>query len=157
MYFEKFPTIEYEGIDMHDITIRYKINELVRDSVNTYEQYKLSYGERPEDVSYRLYDSVTFHWVILLMNDISNPLDEWFKTDEELELLISEKYVSGDDIHHWLDSEGYFINDDQGGGSVSVTNREFEELINDERRNIKVLRPEYLYQLINEFEKSING
>jgi len=158
MYFEKFPKIEYNGIITPDVSIRYKINTLVRDSVNTYELYRLSEGEKPEDVSYRIYGEVTYHWVILMMNDISDPLGEWFRNDVEMDLFLDNKY--GNDvgaIHHYEDGDGYVIPVYADASTVTITNREYEEALNDAKREIRVLRPEYLYQLINEFETTVNG
>jgi len=157
MYFEKFPKIEYDGTVIADVSIRYKINELVRDSVNTYELYRLSDGEKPEDVAYRIYGSVSFHWVILLMNDITDPIGEWFRSDQELTQYIELLYGigNGGDVHHYEDADGYVINEYQDANTVTYSNTDYEEAINDGRREIKVLRPEYLYQLINEFESSI--
>jgi len=157
MYFEKFPKIEYNGVSIHDVSIRYKINTIVRDSVNTYELYRLSEGEKAEDVSYRLYGDVSFHWVLLMMNDITDALGEWFRNDDEMDLLIEEKYVDGNALHHYEDGDGYVIPEYVDASTVTISNRDFEEGLNDAKREIKVLRPEYLYQLINEFESSING
>jgi len=157
MYFEKFPKIEYNGVVIPDISIRYKINTMVRDSVNTYELYRLSEGEKPEDVAFRMYGEVTYHWVVLLMNDISDPLGEWFRNDVEMDLYIADKYVDPSAVHHYEDSDGYVIAAYVDQSTVTITNREYEEEINNDKREIKVLRPEYLYQLINEFETTING
>lgn len=158
MYFEKFPLVEYDGQIIHDISVRFIINTAVRDSVVTYELYRLSEGEKPEDVSYRIYGSVNYHWVILLMNDITDPLDEWFRTDSEMDSLLTQLYGAGkeDDDHHYEDIDGYVIGSIQGGNDVTISNRVFEEAINDARREIKVLRKDYLFQLINEFETSLN-
>lgn len=158
MYFKKFPKIEYNGTTMPDISIRYKINKLVKESVNTYELYRLSEGEKPEDVSYRMYGDVTYHWVVLMMNDIADPFDGWFRNDEEMEIFLTDKYAGEiDSVHHYEDADGYYINDYADTSTNTITNREYEESLNDNLREIKVLRPAYLSQLITEFESTING
>lgn len=157
MYFEKFPKIEYGDTIMPDISIRYKINTMVRDSVNTYELYRLSEDEKPEDVSYRVYGDVGYHWVILMMNDVSDPLGEWFRNDNEMDLFLDGKYDDPSGVHHYEDTDGYVISEYVNGSTVTVSNREYEEKINDGLREIKILRPEYLYQLIHDFESTING
>ena len=157
MYFEKFPKIEYNNVIIPDLSIRYKINTMVRDSVNTYELYRLSEGEKPEDVSYRLYGEVSYHWVVLMMNDISDPLGEWFRNDLEMDLYVDDLYVDPNGVHHYEDSDGYVIAAYVDSSTVTISNREYEEGLNDAKREIKVLRPQYLYQLINEFETTING
>jgi len=157
MYFEKFPKIEYNDVIIPDLSIRYKINDLVRQSVNTYELYRLSESEKPEDVSYRIYGEVTYHWVVLLMNDITDPLDEWFRNDVEMDLYINDLYDDPDGVHHYEDGDGYVINELDNGDDVTISNREYEERLNNAKREIKILRPEYLYQLINEFESTVNG
>lgn len=158
MYFEKFPKIEYEGNTLPDISIRYKINTLVKESENTYELYRLSDGEKPEDVAYRVYGDPTYHWVVLLMNDVVDPLDDWFRNDEEMELLLTAKYgVNVGDVHHYHDAEGYVIATYIDSSTVTITNREYEEGLNRDLRKIKILRPVYLSQLITEFESTVNG
>lgn len=157
MYFDKFPKIEYGDAVAPDISIRYKINTLVRDSVSTYELYRLSENEKPEDVAYRVYGDVTFHWVILMMNDISDPLGEWYRNDTEMDAFLDEKYANPEAVHHYEDADGYVIPAYVDASTVTVTNRDYEERINDSMREIKILRPEYLYQLISDFESTIDG
>lgn len=63
-----------------------------------------------------------------------------------------------DAVHHFEDSEGNILNPYDGwlgaytegsqlGGIVAVTNRQYEETNNDAKRNIRVIRPEYIEQL----------
>ena len=155
MYFDKFPKIEYNGVRMPDVSIRYKINELVRDSVNTYELYRLSENEKVEDVAYRIYGDVTYNWIILLMNDITDPFNEWYRNDTELASYIDDLYGNPIAVHHYEDADGYVIPAYVDVNTVTITNREYEALVNDGRREIKVLRPEFLYQLVDDFESTI--
>ena len=158
-YFEKFPKIEYNGVVMPDVSIRYKINDIIKNNINVYELYRVSENEKVEDVAYKMYGDVNYHWVILMTNDITDPLGGWFRNDIELAELSAMKWSDPSDIHHAMDAEGYAVNYDANdpGATTNVTNAEYDALLNDELREIKILRPRFLAQAINEFESTINA
>ena len=158
MYFDKFPKIEYGEDTLPDITINFKINEKIKTSAETYELYRLSENEKPEDVAYRVYGDVTFHWVVLLMNDIIDPMGGWFRNDEEMEAYLATEYDTEiEAVHHYEDEDGYVIGSYADSTTVTITNRLYAEGLNNDLREIKVLRPVYLSQLIAEFESTVNG
>lgn len=157
MYFSNFPKIVYNDVSIVDLSIRYKINDVVKNNVQTYETYRLKENEKPEDVAFRLYGDATLHWILLLMNDVTDPLDGWYRNDTELDRYVTAKYIDPSDVHHYMDSEGYVISEYVDASTVILTNRGYEESINNSRREIKVLKAKYIYQLLNEFETSLSN
>ena len=59
---------------------------------NLTDEYVIREGESPEQVSYRLYGTPEFHWVIIYLNSITSLLEEWPMTDIQLDNFCAKKY-----------------------------------------------------------------
>lgn len=67
--------------------------------------------------------------------------------------------------HHYVDAKGdtysnalFFPEDGVSNSELSViTNREYEEAINDDMRNIRVIRPEHIEEFVVEYQKKLRG
>lgn len=59
---------------------------------NLTDEYVIKEGETPEQVSYRLYGTTEFHWVIIYLNNITSLLEEWPMTDQQLDAFCAKKY-----------------------------------------------------------------
>lgn len=74
-YFEDFPVVDYRFGDERTFTRFQHIGTAVDilEQVRQYEVYYLNVeiqnGERPDQLSYRLYDNVNFYWTFFLLND----------------------------------------------------------------------------------------
>ena len=157
MIFTRFPEITYCNKQMTDITIRLKMVDLVKSNVSFAEPYYIEDNETIEDLSYKVYGSVNHYWVIALLNDVIDPVYDWVLNVEELREYVENKYGVGNDIqiHHWeLDGD---IVPPFTLGAVAYTNFEYEERENEKKREIKMIRPEYLPQLLNEAEDFIES
>lgn len=103
-YFSKFKSIlynfsknnrkiDYNINEVTDITTRIKIvNTFNKNSIFNYNVYKIQDGERPDTIAYKEYNDPKLHWIILLFNEIKNPLFEWPKNNFEMDSFIGEKY-----------------------------------------------------------------
>jgi len=99
-YFSYFPSISYvtdptdltKIILVKDITIRAKISDYFKNFAITSLPYTIQDGERPETLSYRIYDRVDLYWTILLFNEIHDPTFEWPLSSAELESKLQKKY-----------------------------------------------------------------
>lgn len=99
-YFSKFPALQYPVRD--GSTFRYALvaNILRRvsltDSIKTLDgaflEYKIKDGERPEHIAERVYGDPSYHWLVLLTNDVIDPYHDWCKSDKVLETHIQKKY-----------------------------------------------------------------
>jgi hypothetical protein len=86
---------DYDYLTAIDITNTYKIRNLLKSYRGiAYDPYVIQEGERPDNVSQKLYDSPYYDWIILLLNDIYNIYDEWPRDRETLKNYIIEKYGS---------------------------------------------------------------
>lgn len=73
-YFRDFPRVLYtfgnEAMPdaIEDISIYADTLDQIRDAVGLYQDYYIQAGERPDQVSFKLYESSNFHWTFFLMN-----------------------------------------------------------------------------------------
>ena len=162
-YFSYFPTITYADKQVIDIFRRADVIRKIKNASTTIETYLIQDGETPEQVSYKLYGTTRYHWILLLVNDIEDPFYDWCLSTTELDDFVTSKY--GDDadvVRHYVTNsdasigEGFVV--DSTYTSLhrdAVTNREFETTENEVRRQISVVRPEYLTRIETEFAKKI--
>ena len=148
-----------------DLMTRVKVREKVIDEMSLYDTYDVPSGERPEDTAFKHFGSATYHWVILLTNNITDAFYEWPMSEQDFETFLKDKYSNPDGIHHYevTTSSGkrtgngpddyshkIEVNSD-ASGAQSVSNREFEQRLQDKRRTIKLHNEQYLPTFIEEF------
>lgn len=73
-YFRSFPQVEYDfGDDLvqdrfQNIAIYADVVDQVKDAVTLYEDYYILPDERPDQVSYKFYESTEYYWTFFLAN-----------------------------------------------------------------------------------------
>jgi len=163
-YFKYFPTINYDvrGVK-NDRNIQYVTDILKRvrkrlDIVNRsyFEQYFVKDGDTPESLSHQVYGDSTLHWIILYGNYMTNPYYDWPLTYIDLKKFVIKKYGEANinDTHHYEDADGYEVDSD-APTATAITNFLYEEALNDVKRTINIIKPEYTQQIISEFKKII--
>lgn len=198
-FFKNFPYITYtlnpnsrpgDYSVVTDIFKRIRIYSSVLNDARVYYPYQIKDGDTPENISHRYYGSVDYYWVILLINQIVDPLREWPKSYTSFLNYIIDKYGSTqtamNTIHHYnltitktnslgessettyevdqtaydaassVVPEVYTFSD---GTTVtktitrsSVDSYSWEESENENKRNIVLLKEEYIPQIKNEIE-----
>lgn len=152
MYFSKFPKINYNHDSIHDLTIRTGMLSVVKSNLTLFDDYHIKDGDTPEILAFNLYGSPNYLWIITMANDIIDPLYDWFLFPREFERYLVDKY--GDRIgaaHHYELDDGTVVPESAAGASP-ISNRTYEFRINDKKRTIKLLKPEYLSDIVEEFE-----
>ena len=91
-----------------DFLRRVSISDKFRENSVVLEDYFTQDGETPEQVSYKLYGTPAYHWVILMVNDITNPREEWPILDSKVTDLVYLKY---DFIVEVPDGSEYTVDD----------------------------------------------
>jgi len=154
-YFANFPKILWNDYLINDITFRVSIIESAKVDIGAWEPYRVKENQHIEELAHKLYGSPNFDWVIMLMNNIIDPIYDWPLNQEELDKYTTAKYGSGNEsnIHHW-EEKGRIFTSDQGF-SVAISNAEFEDKENENNREIILLKPEYLSNVISEFNSLI--
>ena len=154
-----------------DLMTRVKVREKILDEASLYDKYDVPSGERPEDTAFKHFGSSQYHWVVLLTNNITDVYYDWPMSEQSFETFIKDKYTNPDGIHHYevTQSSGKTtgsgpddyshkieVNSD-ATGAQSVSNREFEQRLQDEKRSINLLNPAYLTTFIEEFNNLVRN
>ena len=150
-----------------------KLREDIIEQTSVFTKYKIKGNDRPDNVAQELYGDPNLDWVILASNNILNVYNEWPMTQVNFENYLLEKYITYEkinDIHHYettelknaagaiitaaglqVDSDfsiTYYDAVEEGYNTkypvTSVTNYDYELKLQDDRRNIFVLKPRYL-------------
>jgi len=150
-----------------DLFTRVKIRDKAFNVATLYDKYDIVSGERPEDVAYRHFGNAQYHWVLLLTNNITDRYYGWPLSIQEFEEYINSKYDNADAVHHYekVQSSGRITGQGPADyshliecqstdvGAQNISNREYEDRLQDEKRQIKLLDPAYLQIFVEEFEK----
>lgn len=171
MFFSKFNTTNYNYKELTNITnsVVAKFTPALNTSLFYY--HTVVDGETPETLSYRFYNDARYHWIIILLNAIVDPHFDWALDALRFDAFMKMKYGSGnedkvnhfwnintdrrvDEVEHqeYVDAQGDVI----GNLPVHISpisNREYEQVKNDEKRNIRILNPKYLYNFVDQFER----
>ena len=144
------------------VRTKIKTNALILDT------YNVKNGETPESIADKLYDDPLLHWVVLMVNDITDRYHQWPMMEQQFNAYVNEKYDNPDGIHHYEISqesgdtstkievyanEALYTGDtDFYNSATIVTNREYEEREQDKKRQIRLLDPRYVDEFVDEFE-----
>jgi len=176
MYFSLFPTIFYDAVGNSDPKVvthllkRVALHSKASESVALFDTYDVRNGETPEMIAHKYYDDAEYHWVILLVNNITDRYHQWPMNTRQFLAHLAERYDNVDAVHH------YEINQVSGDTSVKInigitnididgntiadatliTNREYEEEKQDVLRKIRLLDPIYLDQFVKDFQRLIS-
>ena len=156
-FFENFPITYYrfsnteEPILLTHILRRFKFKEYVKSLVSVWDAYLIRDGMSPDAVAYEIYNDPYLHWLILLFNDIVDPFTDWPMDQDVLTKYISKKYSDINGIHHYQKNNRIVPSNVEG--AEPVTNLEFEILVNDAKRKIRIPKIEHLKPIMDELEK----
>ena len=161
---------------------RGKLREDIYSDLSYFTKYKIIGNERPDIVAEKIYDDPTLDWVILLSNNMINIQTEWPMSENSYRNFLIDKYGNDENIgatHHYectgvKNSKGVdivpegltidqdfsitYLDPDVGSVTVSnisqsISNLEYENKIEDAKRNIFILKPIYLNTIFNDLDK----
>ena len=183
--FDRWPTVSYDikkngkPLELTNITLRFKINDLLRDKSVVMYDYDVQDGERADIIAYKYYDDETLDWVIYLINNIIDPQFQWPLDDQSFERYMRNKYGSLEaakqTVHAYekiLREQSVFFDgtiipekrvivDKQTYDLTSPTLRRtidkytYELELNEARSRIKLLDNRYLTGLISTYESTV--
>ena len=148
-----------------DIFRRIKVRSKIKDNISLYDKYDVGEGETPESVAFKVYGDTDYFWVVCLMNNIVNRYYDWPLDEYVFQQYVKDKYDNSEGIHHYekLQSSGKQTGDGPSDysykievnsdtvGAQSVSNIEYERRLQDEKRQIRILLPQYLPTFEDEF------
>ena len=172
---EKGSSFDY--VEAKNLFRRTKLRDDLQNNFTIFDKYEIIEGMRPDNVAQELYESDQFDWVVLLVAGITNVRNEWPLSSRDLYYYALDKY--GDSLNSSMFFETTEVKDTSGrlilpkgkvvdqnftipkpgapnatiNPVVGISNFEYETRINDEKRNIFVLRLEYLQEFVNDFRE----
>lgn len=164
MYFKRFPVIYYPAIIngvkqysvLKDITVNVRFVKDFISNITLYDLYDIREGETPEIISEKFYGTPYYHWVIMLLNDRYDYIEDFPVSQNDLYRITVEKY--GEDNvyspHHYENAQGYVVADNEPL-AIEVTNIEYEERMNEKKRTIKIVDASIIERVVDDFVKII--
>ena len=167
----------YDYQKVKNIFKRAVIRDDLFDEVVAFTKYSVVGDERPDQVAYNFYGDSGLDWVVLTTNNIIHVRDEWPMGNQDFLTYLNSKYTAEQlsNIHHYetkliRDSRGRLIQPEglivPAGHSISFLDNgalrtesqltsftflEHENNVNDKKRDIDILRPEYLSVFLENF------
>ena len=153
---------------------RGKLLDDIFQDLTFFTKYQVEGDDRPDNVAFKVYNDSTLDWVVLLSNNIVNIQSEWPLLQNDFDRYLLDKYGTYEKLnaaHHYETTEiknvdgatitpaGLTVASDYAvtyydaatgqevekeNTATEVTNYEYESKIEDEKRNIYLLKPEYL-------------
>jgi len=169
-------------IQVKNLFKRTKINENIFQDLSYFTKYQIVGDERADNIAHRLYGDAKLDWIVLLCNNIINLENEWPLEETSFHNFIIAKYGSEEkihNVHHYetreiqtttgktiipkgleVPSEFSITFFDAGLGTEriatditdAITNQEYEERIQNKRRNIFTIKPNFVGLVIEEME-----
>ena len=142
-----------------------------------FTKYAVIGDDRPDQVAYDFYKDSTLDWVVLTTNNIIHVRDEWPMGNQDFLTYLNDKYTDQElaNIHHYetklirnsrgqlIQPEGLIVPENHSityiengvlrteSQNTSVTFLEHENNLNDAKRNINILKEEYLNLFLENF------
>ena len=170
MYFSEFPTIPYDAEgngkfkDVKNLLRRVGVRAKVKSNTMLYDTYDVKNGETPESIAFKLYDDAELHWVIMLINDITDRFHDWPLSEAQFLQFINDKYDNVNAIHHYEISQqsgdtkkkiNIGTDNTDYPAATAITNYEHEQEVQDNKRKIRLLDPSYIGKFVEEYKSLI--
>jgi hypothetical protein len=170
-------TSSLDFVEIKNVFRRAKLRDDLQNNFTVFEKYEIPMGLRPDTVAEELYGSDELDWVVLTVAGILNVRNEWPLSDRDIYDYSLDKY--GESLNSVKFFETTEVKDTNGrmilpkgkvvdsnftipkpgeptatlNPVVGISNYEYETRLNDEKRNIFVLREEYLQQFLNDMRE----
>ena len=157
------------------------LREDIFQDLSFFTKYQVEGDDRPDNVAFKIYNDSSLDWLVLAANNIVNVKTEWPMTQLEYDQYLLDKYGTYEkinEVHHYETVEirnrdnvimvqkglkvasDYSITyyDQYDGGMVTkypvktVTNYDYEEQLQTDRRNIFILKGRYLPIALDDLE-----
>ena len=162
------------------------IREDIFQELSFFTKYKIIGDDRPDNVAWNFYQESGLDWLVLTCNNIINIQTEWPLRQTDFDRFLLDKYETYEklnEIHHYetieikttkgtiIVKEGLQVDsnftvtyyDDITEKQVtptklttSVTNYVYEQKIEDEKRNIFLLKPKYLNIIYDDMDEMMS-
>ena len=171
----KSSSLDY--VEVKNIFRRVKLRDDLQNNFTVFDRYEIPMDARPDTVAENLYGTPNFDWVVLTVAGIINIRNEWPLSDKDVYDYSFGKY--GENLNSVKFFETKEVKDTSGrlilpkgkvvdsnftipkpgeptatiNPVVGISNYEYETRLNDKKRNIFVLREEYLQEFVNDMRQ----
>lgn len=172
-YFDSFPQITYGTKIARNILARAKPVSGIFTSPNAYYDYVIEHDQRPDQVAYNYYDDSNMVWLIFLVNDIVDPYYQWPLSQRHFVEFIESKYgtvtaAQSQVLHYKHNNKDLQISPDTYTLNATfqkiVANNwspvyayDYEELLNEEKRKIKLVDKRFATKAKEQLKLVLNG
>jgi len=172
---EKKSSLDY--IEVKNVFRRIKLRDDLQSNFTIFNKYEIEEGMRPDTVAEELYGNPEFDWIVLTVAGILNVRNEWPLNNRDLYNYCLDKYDDSLNSVRFFETKevknadgklilpkgkvvdsGFTIpNPDNVSANlnpvVGISNYEYETRLNDEKRNIYVLREGYVQTFLNDIRE----
>ena len=172
---EKTSSLDY--VEVKNIFRRVKLRDDLQNSFTVFDKYEIPEGARPDIVAEELYGNAEFDWIVLTVAGILNVRNQWPLNNRDLYNYCLDKYGESLNSNRFFETievkdsndrlilpkgkvvDSNFTIPKPGEPTatinpvVGITNYEYETRLNDEKRNIFILREGYLQQFLNDIRE----
>lgn len=134
----EFNNIQPVKTKLKNLFTEFKLDISYKKNINALIQYTIPEGEMPEVTSFANYNTTDFWWLVLVFNNIKNPLKEWPLSHEQVNILVDTVY------------------NDKGMYTKSVYYDMLFEM-NEAKRKILLPTPIALNEIVWSYQKQIQG
>jgi len=169
---EKTSSLDF--IEVKNVFRRVKLRDDIFNNFTLFNKYEIPEGARPDTVAEEVFGSPNLDWVIITVAGILNIRNEWPLSNRDLYVYANDKY--GESLNSVMFHETKEVKDSSGrlilpkgkvvdsnftipkpgtptatlNPVVGISNYEYETRLNDKKRNIYILREEYLSQFLDD-------
>ena len=169
---EKSSSLDY--VQVKNLFRRVKLRDDLQSIFTVFQKYEIPEGARPDTVAEELFGSSNFDWVVLTVAGILNVRNEWPLSNHNLYNYCLDKY--GDSLNSVRFFETEEVKDSNGklilpkgkivdsdftipnptnpsatlNPVVGISNFIYETRLNEEKRNINILREEFLQDFLDD-------
>jgi len=183
--FDYVPTIKYNSITSVNILEEATVISQYTNDYRTFYNYLLKDGERADIVAYNEYGDPTLDWIIFMVNGVTDPYKDWLLDYNHFILYLENKYnrtsysltsttdptaikyyyyqgLASDDSatiasYNYTMSYNTYVSLGSPAGWVAKTIYDYEFDINESKRNIKLLKPQYISDFKQQVKNIFNG
>lgn len=168
-------------IEVKNLFKRAFLREDIFQDLAFFTKYQIVGDDRPDNVAFKIYEDSSLDWVVLISNNILNIQSEWPMKQYDFDKYLLDKYGTYEkmnEVHHYetveikngdgvvLVPKGLTVTEDFTFDYYNfynesyitekpvnaITNLQYEEKLNDDKRNIFLLKPRYLSIVIDDLE-----
>ena len=172
---EKTSSLDY--VEVKNIFRRVKLRDDLHNSFTVFDKYEIPEGARPDTVAEELYGNPEFDWIVLTVAGILNVRNQWPLNNRDLYNYCLDKYGESLNSNRFFETTEVKDSNDRlilpkskvvdsnftipkpGEPTatinpvVGISNFEYETRLNDEKRNIFILKEGYLQQFLNDIRE----